>query len=314
VITDFRQAILRVAQTSLREMIGSSPLSALLADRKIADQQLKEEIGGKTADCGVALISVEIRDVAIPTQLQDAMSRQAQAEREKTARVILASAEQDIAQRFLDAANSYSQNPAALQLRAMNIIYETTKERGSTILIPTAELPSQGGGRARTSLCAFPQVLLLVEHHRVVGRRDVPLLSGIPHGQHLAVSRDDAVHMADHLAVHLDLEVPGVAVHFLRNGGICGPGLLYFLTVPVLQLHRVFLAIRGHKLLIERVESCGFCVHALTGLRRRSRAKLRLCDIEFPGADNRVCGVCGAGGEYRAEHGKYESVFHVYSP
>jgi regulator of protease activity HflC (stomatin/prohibitin superfamily) len=145
-ITDYRQAILRVAQTSLREMIGSSPLSALLAERKIADQELKEEIGRKTADWGVAVISVEIRDVAIPAQLQDAMSRQAQAEREKAARVILASAEQDIAQRFLDAANIYAQNPAALQLRAMNIIYETTKERGSTILIPTAMVDSMNAG------------------------------------------------------------------------------------------------------------------------------------------------------------------------
>jgi regulator of protease activity HflC (stomatin/prohibitin superfamily) len=145
-ITDYRQAILRVAQTSLREMIGSSPLSALLAERKVADQQLKDEIGTKIADWGVNVISVEIRDVAIPAQLQDAMSRQAQAEREKAARVILASAEQDIAQRFLDAANIYSQNPAALQLRAMNIIYETTKERGSTILIPTAMVDSMNAG------------------------------------------------------------------------------------------------------------------------------------------------------------------------
>ncbi len=145
-IADYREAILRVAQTSLREMIGSSPLSALLAERKVADQQLKEEIGQKIADWGVSVLSVEIRDVAIPTQLQDAMSRQAQAEREKAARVILASAEQDIAQRFLDAANIYSQNPAALQLRAMNIIYETTKERGSTILIPTAMVDSMNAG------------------------------------------------------------------------------------------------------------------------------------------------------------------------
>ena len=145
-ITDYRQAILRVAQTSLREMIGSSPLSALLAERKVADQALKEEIGAKTADWGVSVISVEIRDVAIPAQLQDAMSRQAQAEREKAARVILASAEQDIAQRFLDAANVYSKNPAALQLRAMNIIYETTKERGSTILIPSAMVDSMNAG------------------------------------------------------------------------------------------------------------------------------------------------------------------------
>jgi len=126
--------------------VPMGPLSALLAERKIADQQLKEEIGSKTADWGVAVISVEIRDVAIPAQLQDAMSRQAQAEREKAARVILASAEQEIAQRFLDAANIYAQNPAALQLRAMNIIYETTKERGSTILIPTAMVDSMNAG------------------------------------------------------------------------------------------------------------------------------------------------------------------------
>jgi regulator of protease activity HflC (stomatin/prohibitin superfamily) len=148
-ITDYRSAILRVAQTSLREMIGSSPLSALMSERKIADQQLKEEIGRKTADWGVAAISVEIRDVAIPAQLQDAMSRQAQAEREKAARVILGAAEQEVAQKFLDAANIYAQNPAALQLRAMNIIYETTKERGVTILIPSAMVDCMNPGGIR---------------------------------------------------------------------------------------------------------------------------------------------------------------------
>jgi regulator of protease activity HflC (stomatin/prohibitin superfamily) len=137
-ITDYRDAILRVAQTSLREMIGSSLLSVLLSDRKVSDQLLTEEIGRKTAEWGVSAISVEIRDVAIPEQLQDAMSRQAQAEREKAARVILGSAEVEVAQKFLDAANIYASNPAAMQLRAMNIIYETTKERGTTILIPTS--------------------------------------------------------------------------------------------------------------------------------------------------------------------------------
>ena len=145
-ITDYRQAILRVAQTSLREMIGASPLSALLSDRKAADEQLREVIGRKTADWGVAAISVEIRDVTIPTQLQEAMSRQAQAEREKAARVILGSAELEVAQKFLDAANIYSKNPAALQLRAMNIIYETTKERGTTILIPTSMVDAMNAG------------------------------------------------------------------------------------------------------------------------------------------------------------------------
>jgi regulator of protease activity HflC (stomatin/prohibitin superfamily) len=145
-IADYRQAILRVAQTSLREMIGSSPLSALLSERKAADRQLKEEIGRKTAEWGVAAISVEIRDVAIPAQLQDAMSRQAQAEREKAARVILGSAEEEVARKFLEAANTYGHNPVALQLRAMNIIYETTKERGSTILIPSAMVDSLNVG------------------------------------------------------------------------------------------------------------------------------------------------------------------------
>ena len=145
-ITDYRSAILRVAQTSLREMIGASPLSALLADRKVADEQLKDEIGRKTADWGVSAISVEIRDVGIPPQLQDAMSRQAQAEREKEARVILGSAEEAIAQKFLNAANLYAQNPTALQLRAMNIIYETTKERGATILIPSAMVDCMSPG------------------------------------------------------------------------------------------------------------------------------------------------------------------------
>jgi len=137
-ITDYRQAIDRVAQTSLREMIGSSMLSALLSDRKAADQKLRAEIAEKTEHWGVSVSSVEIRDVAIPVALQDAMSREAQAEREKQARVILGSAEAEVAAKFVEAAIAYAEHPAALQLRAMNIIYETTKERGATILMPTA--------------------------------------------------------------------------------------------------------------------------------------------------------------------------------
>jgi regulator of protease activity HflC (stomatin/prohibitin superfamily) len=137
-ITDYRQAIDRVAQTSLREMIGSSMLSALLSDRRNADQKLRIEIAEKTALWGVQVNSVEIRDVAIPVALQDAMSREAQAEREKQARVILGSAEAEIAAKFVEAAQAYANHPAALQLRAMNIIYETTKERGATILMPTS--------------------------------------------------------------------------------------------------------------------------------------------------------------------------------
>jgi regulator of protease activity HflC (stomatin/prohibitin superfamily) len=137
-ITNYREAIDRVAQTSLREMIGASMLAALLSDRKEADEQLKDEIGAKTAPWGISVSSVEIRDVAIPEALQDAMSRQAQAEREKQARVILGSAEAAIAGKFVEAADIYAGHPAALQLRAMNIIYEATKERGTTILIPSS--------------------------------------------------------------------------------------------------------------------------------------------------------------------------------
>jgi regulator of protease activity HflC (stomatin/prohibitin superfamily) len=141
-ITNYREAIDRVAQTSLREMIGSSMLAALLSDRKDADAQLKAEIGQKTAPWGIAVTSVEIRDVAIPEALQNAMSRQAQAEREKQARVILGSAEAEIAGKFVEAAAVYAGHPWALQLRAMNIIYETTKERGATILMPSSMVDS----------------------------------------------------------------------------------------------------------------------------------------------------------------------------
>jgi len=137
-ISNYRQAIMQVAQTSLREIVGSSLLSTLLADRKQGDVQLREEIGRKTADWGISVLSVEIRDIGVPPALQDAMSRQAQAERERLARVLLGQAEQEIAQKFVEAAELYARSPAALQLRAMNIIYETTKERGATILIPTA--------------------------------------------------------------------------------------------------------------------------------------------------------------------------------
>jgi len=151
-ITNYREAIDRVAQTSLREMIGSSMLAALLSDRKEADEQLKIEIGEKTAPWGISVSSVEIRDVAIPVALQDAMSRQAQAEREKQARVILGSAEAAIAGKFVEAADIYSGHPVALQLRAMNIIYETTKERGATILMPTSMVDSLNPSAATLAL------------------------------------------------------------------------------------------------------------------------------------------------------------------
>jgi regulator of protease activity HflC (stomatin/prohibitin superfamily) len=151
-IADYNSAVQQVAQTSLREMIGSSLLSELLSERKEADATLKSVIGAKTAEWGVTVNSVEIRDVAIPASLQDAMSRQAQAEREKQARVTLGAAEEEVAQKFVNAAKLYASSPEALQLRAMNIIYETTKERGATILMPSAMVDAMNPGAAAFAL------------------------------------------------------------------------------------------------------------------------------------------------------------------
>jgi regulator of protease activity HflC (stomatin/prohibitin superfamily) len=143
-IADYRQAIERVAQTSLREMIGSTDLSKLLSERKAADELLRAAITAKTGTWGVTARSVEIKDVVIPRELQDAMSRQAQAEREKDARVTLASAEQAIAEQILAAAKLYGSDPNALKLRQMNLLYEMNKERGTTVLIPTDMANSLG--------------------------------------------------------------------------------------------------------------------------------------------------------------------------
>ncbi len=147
-IANYREAIERVAQTSLREMIGATELSRLLSDRKAADEQLKETITAKTKDWGVTARSVEIKDVSIPRELQDAMSRQAQAEREKDARVTLASAEKEIAMQILEAARLYGDDPNALKLRQMNLLYEMNKERGTTVLIPTDMASSLGSAVA----------------------------------------------------------------------------------------------------------------------------------------------------------------------
>ncbi len=143
-IANYKEAIERVAQTSLREMIGSTELARLLSDRTAADEKLRQTITSKTSTWGVSATSVEIRDVTIPRELQDAMSRQAQAEREKDARVTLASAEQEIARQVVAAAEIYASNPTALRLRQMNLLYEMNKDRGATVLIPTEMAESLG--------------------------------------------------------------------------------------------------------------------------------------------------------------------------
>lgn len=155
-IEHYRLAVERVAQTSLRETIGSHDLTKLLSDRKTADEELRQAISLKTAAWGVEITSVEIKDIAIPSSLQDAMSRQAQAEREKQARETLASAEIGIALQVREAAAVYAADPVALQLRQMNLVYEMNKERGTTIIIPS-EMATSFGSLGVVSVAAQVQ-------------------------------------------------------------------------------------------------------------------------------------------------------------
>jgi regulator of protease activity HflC (stomatin/prohibitin superfamily) len=145
-VASYVDAISWAAQTSLREMIGSTELTVLLSNRKAIDERLRLSIDAKTANWGIDVRSVEIRDVKIPVPLQDAMSRQAQAERERQARVILGTAEAEIAQKFVEAARTYADNPVALHLRGMNMLYESVKERGSTIIVPSSAVDSMNLG------------------------------------------------------------------------------------------------------------------------------------------------------------------------
>ena len=153
-VVDYGSAISWAAQTSLREMIGAADLATLLSNRKAADEELRKTIADKISTWGINVKSVEIRDVRIPVALQDAMSRQAQAERERQARVILGSAEAEVARKFVEASETYANNPIALHLRGMNMLYESVKEHGTTIIVPSSGVDSMnlGGVAGITSL------------------------------------------------------------------------------------------------------------------------------------------------------------------
>ena len=164
IVTDAKRAALEVAsygeaiawrRLRCRETIGAADLAMLLSNRRAADEELRKTIDAKTAEFGIRVRSVEIRDVQIPVALQDAMSRQAQAERERQARVILSTAEAEIADKFAEAARTYANNPIALHLRGMNMLYESVKERGgTTIIVPSSAVDSMnlGGVAGITSL------------------------------------------------------------------------------------------------------------------------------------------------------------------
>lgn len=154
-VEDFVQAITMSAQTGLRESIGRHELAQMITERESLGRELQRILDEKTNPWGITVQSVEIRDVRIPQALEDAMSRQAQAERERQARNILGQAETEISEKFSQAALTYQNNPVALHLRAMNMLYEAIKERGSMVIVPSSAVETMGlGGTLATASLA----------------------------------------------------------------------------------------------------------------------------------------------------------------
>jgi regulator of protease activity HflC (stomatin/prohibitin superfamily) len=154
-VEDFVEAIGLSAQTALRESIGRHELAQMITERESLGRELQRILDEKTNPWGITVQSVEIRDVRIPQALEDAMSRQAQAERERQARNTLGQAETEIAEKFALAAATYQDNPVALHLRAMNMLYEAIKERGSMVIVPSSAVETMGlGGMLATASLA----------------------------------------------------------------------------------------------------------------------------------------------------------------
>lgn len=145
-VQDYRSAIAWAAQTALRDIIGRMMLADILVGRSAIDEELQRIIDERTTPWGVTVQSVEIRDIIIPQDLEDAMSRQAQAERERQARVILGESEKQIAASFADASQFYINNPTALHLRAMNMLFEGLKEKGALVIVPSSAVDTMNLG------------------------------------------------------------------------------------------------------------------------------------------------------------------------
>ena len=151
-VENFLEAINMSAQTALRESIGRHELAQMITERETLGRELQRILDEKTTPWGITVQSVEVRDVRIPQGLEDAMSRQAQAERERQARIILGQAETEISEKFVQAASAYTENPTALHLRAMNMLYEAIKERGSMVIVPSSAVETMGlGGTLATA-------------------------------------------------------------------------------------------------------------------------------------------------------------------
>ncbi len=145
-VENYRSAIAWAAQTALREIIGQMTLAEILVGRAMMDEQLQKIIDERTTPWGVSVQSVEIRDVIIPQGLEDAMSQQAQAERERQSRVILGEAEMQVAESFAQASQAYVSNPTALHLRAMNMLFEGLKEKGALVIVPSSAVDTMNLG------------------------------------------------------------------------------------------------------------------------------------------------------------------------
>ena len=145
-VMNFGEAVKLSAQTALRESIGRHELAQMITDREALGKELQRILDEKTNPWGITVQSVEIRDVQLPKELEDAMSRRAQAERERQARIILGTAETEISEKFAAASAVYQNNPVALHLRAMNMLYEAIKERGSMIIVPSSAVETMGLG------------------------------------------------------------------------------------------------------------------------------------------------------------------------
>ena len=145
-VEHFEEAVILLAQTALRNAIGKNDLSDLLSERDRLGKEIQQVLDGKTNAWGVTTDSVEIRDIIIPPALEDAMSRQAQAERERQSRIILGTAETEIAEKFSIASEKYKDNPVALHLRAMNMVYEGLRQKGSMIIVPSSAVETMGLG------------------------------------------------------------------------------------------------------------------------------------------------------------------------
>ena len=159
-VANYTQAVTLSAQTALRESIGRHELAQMITERETLGRELQKILDEKTNPWGITVQSVEIRDVQIPKELEDAMSRRAQAERERQARIILGTAETEISDKFATAARVYETSPVALHLRAMNMLYEAIKERGSMVIVPSSVVETMGlGGMLGTAALAGKRVV-----------------------------------------------------------------------------------------------------------------------------------------------------------